>query len=303
VRRYDAPTPFVWVIGRTQASVETYDEVHAFQSGMKLAPLSSWGEEPSPVRGSVDPEVDAKTPPLRQVFAMSPETFFAYGAELLKQYPPQHVDYPVLDRLAHIGFVAGESFDLTSSADEVKSALSKAVTDAQKLITEQEMKVGRHVNGWGVITSTIGTYGTDYLQRATIALAGLGANLAADAIYPVVFADADGKPFDGTSRYVWHLTAEEVPPVNAFWSLTLYDSEGFQVANELNRYAIGDRDALEFGPDGSLDIFIQHEKPESGSSNWLPAPEGGFNLCARLYYPKPQVLDGSWVPPVVTRTA
>jgi hypothetical protein len=93
----------------------------------------------------------------------------------------------------------------------------------------------------------------------------------------------------------------ELPPVNAFWSLTLYDAEGFQVANELNRFAIGDRDDLASNDDGSLDIFIQHDKPEQGSSNWLPAPTGEFTLCARLYYPKPEVLNGTWAPQAVRR--
>jgi hypothetical protein len=92
-----------------------------------------------------------------------------------------------------------------------------------------------------------------------------------------------------------------LPPVNAFWSLTLYDAEGFQAANELDRFAIGDRDDLQFNADGSLDILVQHERPESGTSNWLPAPSGGFNLLARPYWPKPEVLDGTWVPPAVKR--
>jgi hypothetical protein len=138
-----------------------------------------------------------------------------------------------------------------------------------------------------------------YLMRASVELIGLGANLPEDAIYPLVYTDADGKPFTGENRYVWHLEPDELPPVNAFWSLTLYDAEGYQVANELNRFAIGDRDGLATNGDGSLDIFIQHDQPEQGSSNWLPAPAGEFNLCARLYYPKPEALNGAWTPPGV----
>jgi len=89
--------------------------------------------------------------------------------------------------------------------------------------------------------------------------------------------------------------------VNPFWSLTLYDEEGFQIANELNRFAIGDRDHLAFNDDGSLDILVQHDRPDQGTSNWLPTPASGFNLCARLYYPKPEALDGTWSPPTVER--
>jgi hypothetical protein len=151
------------------------------------------------------------------------------------------------------------------------------------------------------MAQSIGNYGTNYLDRACVELIGLGANLPEDAIYPVVYVDADGEPFNGASRYVWHFEQDELPPVRAFWSLTLYDDEGFQVANELDRFAIGDRNALEFAADGSLDIHVQHEPPQEGTSNWLPAPAGSFNLCARLYYPKPQVLDGGWAPPAVKR--
>jgi hypothetical protein len=301
MRRYEAPTPWVWIIGRTQASVETYDQVHAFQAGLQIAPLSRFGAGPVTVEGAIDPSVDNETPPLRQVFALDAAAFFGLAAALLQVHRPHFQDYPVLDRLARLGFHAGEPFDLASCDPQVRETLAKAVPVAQQKITDQQQKLGRHVNGWGVVTSNIGNYGTDYLTRACVELIGLGANLASDAIYPVVYTDADGAPFDGANRYVWRLAEDELPPVNAFWSLTLYDGEGFQVANELDRFAIGDRDDLQFGPDGSLELLIQHERPESGTSNWLPAPTGSFNLCARLYYPKPEVLDGTWAPPAVQR--
>jgi hypothetical protein len=116
-----------------------------------------------------------------------------------------------------------------------------------------------------------------------------------------VFVDAEGNPLTGKNGYTWHLAKEELPPVRAFWSLTLYDAEGFQVTNDLNRFAIGDRDDLRFNDDGSLDIIVQHQTPAEGTSNWLPAPEGGFNLCARLYYPKDEALDGTWRPPAIRK--
>jgi hypothetical protein len=301
VRRYDAPTSWVWIIGRTEASVATYDQVHAFQAGLKITPLSAWGGEPPEVTGTVDPSVDNETEPLRQAFAMDADTFFGYASELLQEHPPHAQDYPMLDQLARIGFNVGEKFELSKADDAVRAALTNAVPVAQKQITEKQTRLGRRVNGWLVTTENIGNFGTDYLTRACVELIGLGANLPDDAIYPLVYTDADGKPFTGDNRYVWHVASDELPPVNAFWSLTLYDAEGFQVANELNRFAIGDRDDLVFNDDGSLDIVIQHDEPEEGRSNWLPAPAGVFNLCARLYYPKPDVLDGTWAPPAVTR--
>jgi hypothetical protein len=205
--------------------------------------------------------------------------------------------------MAQIGFHAGEGFDFAAANPVVQEALGNAVPAAQKKITDQQTKLGDRVNGWGVVTHSIGNYGTDYLSRACVELIGLGANLPEDAIYPVVYVDADGEPFTGANRYVWHFDHDQLPPVRAFWSLTLYDDEGFQVANEINRFAIGDRNALDFAPDGSLDISIQHEQPEAGTSNWLPAPAGSFNLTARLYYPKPEALDGTWAPPAVRKVA
>jgi hypothetical protein len=301
VRKYEAPTPVVWIIGRTEASVATYDKVHAFQSGLKITPLSAWGGEAPAVVGQVDPSVDPTTPPLRQVFELSAADFFGYVAELLKEHAPHAMDYPTLDRLAQIGFRRGESFDFAAADPVVQAALEQAVPAAQKKIREAQSKFGTRANGWLLNVDAMGNYGTWYLKRATVELIGLGANLPDDAIYPMSFVDAHGLPYDGKELYVWHMSKEQIPPVNAFWSLTLYDAEGFQVANELNRFAIGDRDSLRFNDDGSLDIWVQHERPESGDSNWLPAPTGAFNLCARLYWPKPQVLDGTWVPPAVQR--
>jgi len=238
---------------------------------------------------------------LRQVFGLDTAAFFAQAAELLRQHRPHAQDYPILDRMARIGFHVGESFDLAAADPVVKNALNDAVPAAQKRITERQTKLGEQVNGWRIMAHSIGNYGTDYLARACVELIGLGANLPEDAIYPVAYVDADGEPLTGANRYVWHFDRGQLPPVRAFWSLTLYDDEGFQVANELDRFAIGDRNDLEFAPDGSLDIHVQHEQPESGTSNWLPAPAGSFNLTARLYYPKPEALDGTWAPPPVKR--
>jgi hypothetical protein len=133
-------------------------------------------------------------------------------------------------------------------------------------------------------------------------MVGLGANQAVDAIYPLSLVDADGQPYNGASKYVLHFGKDEIPPVGAFWSMTMYDSEGFQCANEINRFAIGDRDALKFNADGSLDLYIQHENPGGDKmANWLPSPAGAWNLCLRLYAPRPQALDGRWNPPAVKR--
>ena len=163
--------------------------------------------------------------------------------------------------------------------------------------------IARVTNGWQMNTDTMGVYGNYYLKRAIVALVGLGANQVDDAIYPLNVSDADGKPVMAENKYVLHFGKDELPPVGAFWSLTMYDAEGFQVANPLNRFAIGDRDALKFNADGSLDLYIQNESPgPDKESNWLPAPKSGqLGLTLRLYAPKPQVADGRWNPPPLRR--
>jgi len=135
-------------------------------------------------------------------------------------------------------------------------------------------------------------------------MVGLGANLPADAVYPLSIADADGKPLDGANNYVMHFEQSELPPVSAFWSVTMYDAAGYQVPNLLNRFAIGDRDPLKFNADGSLDLYIQSNSPGADrEANWLPSPKSGqLGLTMRLYAPKPPVLEGNWAPPPVRRT-
>jgi hypothetical protein len=158
------------------------------------------------------------------------------------------------------------------------------------------------VNGWQLNIDSMGVYGNFYLKRAVVAMVGLGANSAEDAVYPVLMADAEGYPLTGDNDYVLHFGPGELPPVHAFWSVTMYDAEGFPVPNTLNRFAIGDRDQLRFNPDGSLDLYLQHQSPGPGrEANWLPAPGGPLSVTMRLYAPQAPVLKGTWVPPAVRR--
>jgi hypothetical protein len=155
-----------------------------------------------------------------------------------------------------------------------------------------------------MVSSPIGTYGTDYLKRALIANMGLGANPVEDAIYPTAVADGDGRPFDSARRYLMHFDPGQTPPADAFWSLTMYDQRQLFAANPIGRFAIGDRDALQFNADESLDLHICRESPgEVLESNWLPAPaDGPFTMNLRLYWPRPEALDGTWHPPAVRAT-
>lgn len=303
VERVDAPTPYVWIIGRTQTNgPKDYEAVHKVQDGYTLTPLSGWGQTPKPVEVKVDPAVDMKTPPLAQVNGMKGADYFRHAAELLKVNPPHVTDQPIVARMKRIGLNAGESFDPEKLDPAVRRALEAAPAAALAAMERKLPTLARIVNGWQMNTDTMGVYGTYYLKRAIVAMVGLGANLPEDAIYPLCITDADGRPLNGDNRYVLHFSKEELPPVDAFWSLTMYDAGGFQAANSLDRFAIGDRDELKYNADGSLDLYFQHDDPGAGkTSNWLPAPKGPLGLTMRLYGPRAEALDGRWNPPAVKR--
>lgn len=303
VERIEAPTPYLWIIARTQTNgPKDYAAVHVVQDGFTVAPLSQFGKPQAKVAFRPDPTVDMKTPPLNQVNDMPAAKYFAYAAELMKLHKPHPTDWSTLARLRRIGIVPGQSFDITKLDPVVRQAIEQAPAEGLKRMVDAQPKLARVVNGWQMNTDTMGTYGNFYLKRASVAMVGLGANQVEDAIYPMNLADADGKPLDGGNQYVMHFDKNELPPVGAFWSVTMYDAEGFQAANPINRFAIGDRDALKFNADGSLDIYIQHDSPGAArESNWLPCPLGPLGVTMRLYAPKAEALDGRWAPVPITR--
>jgi hypothetical protein len=155
---------------------------------------------------------------------------------------------------------------------------------------------------WSMNTDTMGVYGDYYLKRAIVAQLGLGANQPEDAIYPTNLADSEGKPLDAANRYSIHFDKGATPPADAFWSITLYDTDGFQVANSLNRFAVSSWMPFKYNSDGSLDLYFQNDSPgKDEETNWLPAPKGAFNLTMRLYAPKSDSLTGRWTPPPVVK--
>jgi hypothetical protein len=300
LQRIDAPTPYVWIIGRTQTNGPSdYDAVHKIQDGYKINYLVDWRKSPRKVTVKIDPSVDTKTEPLKQVNNMPPSRYFQYAAELMKANPPHDSDWSILARMKQIGLEPGK-FD---SSKISPSALSRGAAAGLQLMVDKAPALARVQNGWQMNTDTMGVYGNYYLKRAIIAMVGLGANQPEDAIYPLNVADADGKPVTADHNYVLHFDKPQLPPANAFWSLTMYDAEGFQVPNPINRFAIGDRDALKYNTDGSLDLYVQNKNPgPDKESNWLPAPPSGqLGLTLRLYWPRQEALDGRWAPPAIRR--
>ena len=304
VERIDAPTRFVWVIGRVQTNgVADYTEVHKIQDALKITPLSRWGKLASAAKFEMDPQVDMKTPPMDKVNGMSAREFFTIATKLLKDNPPHMTDWSQVARLERIGIKAGTAFDFDKLPAAVKAGLERAPATGMAQIKAKIPTLARVVNGWQMNTDTMGVYGNFYLKRAIVALTGLGANVPEDAIYPLNLGDANNEPLTGDKTYVMHFAKEVLPPVGAFWSVTMYDESGYQVANKINRFAIGDRDGLNYNSDGSLDIYIQANSPgQDKESNWLPSPATGkLGVTMRLYAPKSPALDGRWNPPVIKK--
>lgn len=304
VERIVAPTPNVWVLGRTQTNGPSdYATVHRIQEGYRLTTLSHWGRsDTAPARVATDPSVDDRTPPLLQVDALDGMAMLTRLAALLRTHPPHGNDYPILFRLRRLGIVPGQPFDTGRFDAAARDVINRAAKETLESLPAAFATSGRAVNGWILQNDNIGTYGTSYLKRAVIAKGGLGANLPEDAVYPVALTDAQGQPLTGGHRYRLRFPNGQLPPADAFWSLTMYDTDGFQVPNRLNRFALGDRDTMKRNADGSLDILMQVEPPGADQeSNWLPAPRGGFQPTLRIYSPRAEVRDGRWVPPAITR--
>jgi hypothetical protein len=300
-----SPTCMVWIIGRTQTNGKhDYAAVHGIQNQYKLTPISEWGKAYTPPADvPVAEGIDLKTPPVEQVAGMDASAFFGRLNALMKENPPSLADAGAIGRFASIGVAPGKPFDLDALDPAVAKVVEQSVLIAQaKIIAEARKPHGKIVNGWQVMTN-VGAYGTDYLWRAVVAFIGLGANLPEDAIYPRATTDVAGQPLTGAIRYVIRFDKDQLPPVNAFWSLTMYNDKQAFVQNPINRYAIGDRDNLRFNDDGSLTLYIQHDSPgKERKSNWLPAPADLFNLAMRLYWPKMKALEGKWkIPPIEHR--
>ncbi len=305
VQKLAAPTNLVWIIGRTfTAGKADYAAVNAIQRQYELVPLSAWGRPYTPpAKVPVAPGVDSQTPTVVQVGKMSAGDFLARLAQLMGPNPPAAEDQPLVSRLRKIGVAPGAPFALDRLPARLKAAIESGIASGRARLAAAAKAISEDqpANAWRIERS-LGRYGTDYATRALVAVVGLGSNLAEDAVYPITRVDADGGKLTGANRYQLHFDASGLPPVNAFWSVTMYSTSQFLVKNPIGRHALGDRDPLRYNADGSLDIYLQHADPGADKrANWLPAPPDGFSLVMRLYSPKQAVIDGSWSPPPVVR--
>jgi hypothetical protein len=313
VTELKSSTGMVWLIGRIYCTgtPQDYAAVHALQNKFALVPLSSYGKPYTPPHGEVDPNLDVNTAVRDQVNAMDAASYFKLFAQLMKTNPPAAADAPMVATLAKIGIVPGQDFDVTALDPAVAKGLAESPKPAQSKIMDW-MKEGilagdaKLTDGW-FFSTKMGVYGTNYRMRALTTAIGLGANRPQDAVYPTSEGPDMLRSYSGEKKYVMHFNKGELPPVNGFWSLTMYDANYFFVPNPLNRYTVSQRNKLAVNPDGSVDLYVQNESPgKDKEQNWLPAPKDKFILMMRLYWPKetpPSILDGSWKIPGVKETS
>jgi len=306
VVEFKSPTDMVWVLGRIYAdgTPEDYTKVHAMQDAISVAPLTAYGKRYTPPAGKVDPEIDMHATVREQVNKLDIEAYFNLLATLMADNPPAAADAPMVAGMASLGIAPGKPFALSHLDPALQQALRDVPQAGLKAIMDHYKAAGTRENGWRFTTET-GEYGTDYLQRALISAIGLGANLPQDAVFPTSEMDAQDQPYDGVYSYVMHFDKGQLPPVNGFWSLTMYDADYFLVDNPLNRYTLSARNDLEVNADGSVDLYLQHENPgPEKEANWLPAPAGKFIPMLRLYWPQetsPSIIDGSWQVPAIKK--
>lgn len=300
-----SPTQMTWLLGRIQVNSpeDGATVVKAIQDEMRLVPQSEFGNENYiPPTGIVKAE-NQNIIPVKRIRDLDVNTYMNRLSELMVKNPPAVADSAMMRKMARIGFEPGKPFEVSTDNFILKTKLSKLPDFIHKKFEARRSEPDRSLlnNGWMLVNEGIGTYGTDYPRRAYIDFIGLGALIPEDAVYPNCAFDKNGDLLDARKKYTIHFDADQIPPVNAFWSLTAYNADEFLVENELNRFALGDRDDLKYNPDGSLDLYIQSEKPsEDQLPNWLPIPSSGpFYLTLRLYWPKQMVLDGKWKIPVV----
>jgi hypothetical protein len=287
----------VWVIGRTLAT-DAADQRKAQKLMHRYRLLPPGGRKGFPSHCKPGEPAEYPTP------SDGPGFIAALNSGLAANPPPRR-DQPLLDQLAPLGIGSGLSVDDAGLPADVAAALYQGIeAEAAELpgrARAQLLTDSLAHGGWLTLDPRVGRYGTAYDLRALVAVVGLGANTPEEAIYPTGLADSTGQLLTGAKRYRMVFPAGQEPPARYFWSLTMYDLDGYLAPNPIDRYSVGPtHPPLVRRADGSIVIAIQHDEPTEADVNWLPAPAGSFRLNMRLYGPSKVVLSGDWAPPPVT---
>jgi hypothetical protein len=275
--------------------------VKQVQSGYRLEPLSSFLREPV---GKTAPPIDF-IEPLTPAEEKTSIEFFNVLNFVLKFCPTHPSEAELRARFAKVGFNGSEGFDANALSPEIKAALGQGMADAWEAFEElKKTKLDTGEVTSGDVFGTREYLNNNYLYRMAGAVLGIFGNSKQEAMYPFYSIDADGQPLDGNNDYSLRFAPGQLPPVNSFWSLTMYKLPSILlVDNAINRYLLNSPMLAQFvkDPDGGLTFYIQNESPgQDKEPNWLPAPKGPFMCAMRLYWPKDEALDGQWkVPPMV----
>ena len=312
MKHIPAATRYIVILGRTYAdgTDADYEAVNALQAQYKITPLSAWGKPFTPVSPPVDtnPGISMTDKPQAVILAMGTEGYFNWlSKRMCGDSPAYAADAPALASFAKIGFEPCKPFEMAKLDPAAQAALKDLPKTAlAKIEANREASMGKLVDGWS-ITKGLGVYGTDYMKRAVVAAFGWPANLQEDAVYPYTLVDSTGAKLTGANKYTLTWAKGEAPPVNAFWSITMYmiDKGWWFVPNKLNKFTVSPRNNLKANADGSITLYFQKDSPgKDKESNWLPAPEGEFIPMLRMYWPKekdPSILNGTWMPPQIIK--
>jgi hypothetical protein len=285
------------------------DNVKKIQAGYRGMPLSKFQNKPAPpaVLEIAWPKID------KQLADSDPFTYLNFVLQFCPAMGPAAVEMPLRTRFAKIGIEAGKPFSVDKLTPDQKGELEAAMKSGIEKIKQRVATLGTDENGWRVTLNGFGdrqAYNGDWLLRAAAAMAGIYGNSPAEAVYPLLATDSYGnKPDTSTNRYTLTFQAEGLPPVNAFWSVTMYDGKTqLLIDNPINRYLINSPmlPNLKKSADGSLTLYIQKDSPGADKeSNWLPAPNGPAYVVMRLYWPRedsPSIYNGTWKPQAVQQT-
>lgn len=308
------PTRYMVIVGRTYAqdTQEDLEKVHTLQAQYKLMPLSAYGKPYTFIAPPVNPNpgFSMTEPPQKVILSLETTGYFNLLTKLMESAaPPVSEDALILARMAKIGIVPGQPFDLRKLDPEVQAALEDLPAVALKRITAAWETSGEDVNSWHVKLAG-GRYGTNYLERATWAAAGWPSQMPNISVFPITYVDSTKNKLSGEHNYTLTFKKDQMPPVNplAFWSITMYDNTPTGLwfyPNPQNKFTVSPRNNLKFNKDGALTLYFQHEPPgNANEANWLPTPEGPFALMLRIYWPNtnpPSILDGTWQPPGVQK--